>query len=380
MITANPHLQNISAYTPGATPEQIKAQFGLEHVEKLASNENPLGCSPMARQAAIRALDHVQLYNDGGHALRMRLATFHGVDAACITVHNGSDAIIHQIMKTFLLPGQTALSSAGTFVSFPIAVAAADRECRIVPQTSDFRYDTVALADAIDAATKVLYIANPNNPTGTHIGSVELEALLDRVPENVLVVLDEAYIEYARHLHPQTYPTDAHACRPNVIRLRTFSKAYGLASLRIGYAIGDPDVIQWLNRTKLPFDPNGIGCAAAIAALDDQDFVRQTVELNAECLAVMETSARQAGLRIANASANFIMVDLGSADEAIAFHRSLLEGGFISRPLTAFGLPGCVRISTGTLEQSRALSALLLKIGNQDAPVSYPSTHHQPVV
>jgi histidinol-phosphate aminotransferase len=380
MITANPHLRNISAYTPGATPEQIKAQFGLEHVEKLASNENPLGCSSIARDAAIRALDQVQLYNDGGHALRLRLASFHGVDADSISVHNGSDAIIHQIMRTFLLPGQTALSSAGTFVSFPIAVAAADRQFRTVPLSSDYRYDTLALAEAIDETTKVIYIANPNNPTGTHIGSVELEALLDRVPDTILVVLDEAYLEYGRHLHPETYPTDAHAVRPNVIRLRTFSKAYGLASLRIGYAIGDPDVIQWLNRTKLPFDPNGIGCAAAIAALDDHDFVRRTVELNAGCLAMMVSAARQAGFNVASPSANFIMIDMGSADRAKAFHRSLLEGGFISRPLTAFGLPGCVRISTGTLEQSRALSDLLLQLGMFEESVAQTSTHHQPVV
>lgn len=380
MITAIPHLQTIAAYAPGASPEQIKAQFGLEHVEKLASNENPLGCSPAARAAAIRALDSVHLYNDGGQLLRSRLAEFHGVDATSISVHNGSDAIIHQIMRTFLLPGETALSSDGTFVSFRIAVASADRSFRTVPLSGGFSYDTPALADAIDPTTKVIYIANPNNPTGTHVDRQALTWLLDRVPENVLVVLDEAYVEYARHLHPESYPNEAETSRPNVVRLRTFSKAYGLASLRIGYAVGHPDVMQWLVRTKLPFDPNGVGCAAAIAALDDQDFVRATVELNAECLSIMGSAAADAGLNAVRSSANFMMFDLGSPELASAFHRNLLEGGFISRPLTSFGLPTCVRISTGTLEQMHRLAELLRSgMGNPSRTFTSSSVHQSAV-
>lgn len=359
MITVNPHLRAISAYAPGASPEQIKAQYGLDHVEKLASNENPLGCSPLARQAALQALNNVQFYNDGGVALRQSLAKFHGVNSDCISVHNGSDAIIHQIMRTFLLPGETALSSDGTFVSFRIAVAGADREHRLVPLTSGFAYDTVAIGDAIDETTKVVYIANPNNPTGTHVDRNALKELLHRIPEHVLVVLDEAYVEYARFLHPESYPTDVDCSRPNVIRLRTFSKAYGLAALRVGYAIGDPTVMQWLIRTKLPFDPNGIGCAAAIAALEDQEFVHATVELNAECLSIMTSAAASAGLTATPSSANFVMFDLGSPERAATFHKLLLEGGFISRPLTSFGLTSCVRVSTGTREQIERLSGVL---------------------
>lgn len=359
MITVIPHLRAISAYAPGASPEQIKAQYGLDHVEKLASNENPLGCSPLARRAALQALDNVHLYNDGGVALRQSLAKFHRVNSDCISVHNGSDAIIHQIMRTFLLPGETALSSDGTFVSFRIAVAGADREHRLVPLTSSFAYNTVAIGDAIDETTKVIYIANPNNPTGTHVDRIALMELLHRIPDHVLVVLDEAYVEYAQFLHPDSYPTDVDCSRPNVIRLRTFSKAYGLAALRVGYAIGDPSVMQWLIRTKLPFDPNGIGCAAAIAALEDQAFVRATVELNAECLSIMTSAAASAGLTAIPSSANFVMFDLGSQERAATFHKLLLEGGFISRPLTSFGLTSCVRVSTGTREQIDRLSGVL---------------------
>jgi histidinol-phosphate aminotransferase len=365
MITVNPHLHSTSPYAPGASPEQIKAQFGLSDVEKLASNENPLGCSLRARQAAIDALSTVHCYNDGGTALRGRLAQFHGVTAEHISVHNGSDAIIHQIMRTFLRPGESALSSEGTFVSFRLAVAGADRQHRLVQLADGYRYDLAALADAVDESTKVIYIANPNNPTGTHVPADELIGFLDWVPASVLVVLDEAYIEYARYLHLQTCVSEEAVSRPNVVRLRTFSKAYGLAALRIGYAIGHPDVIQWLVRTKLPFDPNGIGCAAAIAALDDQEFVARTVELNAECLAIMKRAAEDSNLVMAEPAANFLMIDLGSPEAAVQFHRLLLQGGFISRPLAGFGLPSCVRISTGTLEQTTRLAEVLRNAGQQ---------------
>ncbi len=379
MITANPHLQNIQTYVPGATPEQIRAQFGLERVEKLASNENPLGCSPAASSAAVQAMVHVNRYNDGGLSLRLRLAEFHGVSLESVSVNNGSDSIIPQIMRAFLLPGQTALSSEGTFVSFRLAVASADRHYRLVPMTPQWGFDLEALESAIDETTKVIYIANPNNPTGSFIERDHLTGFLDRVPAHVLVVLDEAYIEYARHLHPEACPTDADVSRTNVVRLRTFSKAYGLAALRVGYAVGHPDVIQWLTRTKLPFDPNGVGCDAAIAAIDDQDFVRRTVELNAECLSMMTTAARDAGFNATTSSANFVMIDLGLPDAATGFHRRLLEGGFISRPLAGFGLPTCVRISTGTIEQARALSTLLLQIASEESPLR-TSNHHLPVV
>lgn len=358
MISPNAHLRTISAYTPGASPEQIKAQYGLDHVEKLASNENPLGASPSATAAAIAALSTVGLYQDGGQELRARLATFHGVTPEHISLGNGSDAIIHQVMRVFLHPGRTALSSEGSFVSFRIAVKGADRDFQLVPMLPEYRYDVRALADAIDSTTQIVYIANPNNPTGTYITHDELVWLMDRVPEDVLVVLDEAYVEYARHIAPETYPAESFT-RPNLIRLRTFSKAYGLAALRIGYAFGNPDVIQWLHRTKLPFDPNGVGCAAAIAAIDDQAFVEQTVTLNSSSLDLLHSIVREAGYTCSTSVANFIMIDLHDQPRAEQFHLELLHHGFISRPLVGFGLPTCVRISTGTAAQMERLAQVL---------------------
>lgn len=358
MISPNEHLRTISAYTPGASPEQIKVQYGLEHVEKLASNENPFGASPHSTAAAIAALSTVGLYQDGGQELRARLADFHGVTPEHISLGNGSDAIIHQVMRVFVHPGRIALSSEGSFVSFRIAVKGADRDFRLVPMLPEYRYDVRSLAAAIDDTTQVIYIANPNNPTGTYITHDELSWLMDQVPDTVLVVLDEAYVEYARHIAADSYPRESFT-RPNLVRLRTFSKAYGLASLRIGYALGDPDVIQWLHRTKLPFDPNGVGCAAAVAAIDDQAFVHHTVDVNASSLAILHATLREVGYACSQSVANFVMLDLHDQQRAQQFHVELLHHGFISRPLVGFGLPTCVRISTGTAEQVDRLAQIL---------------------
>ncbi|MCX6140307.1 MAG: histidinol-phosphate transaminase [Candidatus Kapabacteria bacterium] len=359
MIVANPHLHHVASYKPGSTPSQVKAEYGLEHVEKLASNENPLGTSDTALRAAHNALGQSHRYSDGGLALRLRLAEHHNVDVSSISVHNGSDAIIHQIMRVFLLPGETALSSHGTFVSFELAVKGVNAQAQFVPLTVDYRYDVKALAAAVTDTTKVIYIANPNNPTGTYITHDDLVWLMNNVPEDRLVVLDEAYVEYAQNLVPHLYPDALSLHRSNLICLRTFSKAYGLAALRVGYALGHPDVVQWLIRTKLPFDPNGPGCAAAIAALDDAEFVRKTVELNATGLAVLQSTLRECGYISSTSVANFVMIDLGDRESAVAFHSHLLLQGFIARQLIGFGLPTCVRISTGTQEQNIRLAQIL---------------------
>lgn len=359
MISVPQHLASLAPYTPGASPEEIRRQFGLENVLKLASNENPYGPSPRGIEAAAATLTQAHRYNDGGLALRHRLAAYHQVSADAVTVHNGSDAIIHQVMRTFLLPGETALSCKGGFVSFGIAVAAMGSTPQYVPLTADYRFDVEALADAITPQTKVVYIPNPNNPTGTHITMEEYAWLLDRVPSSTLVIMDEAYHEYASHMAPTTYPDAIVDGRPNVISLRTFSKAYGLASLRVGYAVGHPDVMQWLIRTKLPFDPNGPACAAAVAALDDTEHVQRAVETNAEALDMLHGVLSDCGYVTSMSVANFVMVDCGSADQAASFHRDLLQRGFIARPLGGFGLPHCVRISTGLPKQNAALADAL---------------------
>lgn len=362
MIQTPPHLSDLQPYTPGQSAESVRKEYGLTDVVKLASNENPFGPSPKALEAAIAAMQNVHVYNDGGAALRESLAVHHLVPTDYICLSNGSDALIHQIMRTFLLPGETALASEGSFVSFGIAVTATGHQAQYAPLGSDYRFDVEALAHALAPHTKVVYLPNPNNPTGTHVEHDALQWFLDRVPSTTLVVLDEAYTEYAKDLAPETYPDGTLFDRRNVIVLRTFSKAYGLAALRVGYALGHADNLSWLQRTKLPFDPNGPACAAALAALDDVSHVRKTVDVNTSGVRLLAKILADNGYAASASVANFVFVDLGSREAAQRFHRALLHEGVISRPLVGFGLPHCIRISTGLPEQTTHVAETLCRL------------------
>ncbi|MBI2793093.1 MAG: aminotransferase class I/II-fold pyridoxal phosphate-dependent enzyme [Ignavibacteria bacterium] len=360
MISGPKHLERINVYVPGATADDIRREYGIGHAEKLASNENPFGPSPLGLAAATESLTKSHLYPDGGMNLRLALAEHHNTKPECITVNNGSDAIIHQVMRTFLLPGETALSSRGGFISFGIAVTSAGFEPQYVELKSGYRFDVEALISAITPATKIIYIPNPNNPTGTIIPRDEMDWFLTRVPRNCLVIIDEAYHEYAVHLNADDYPRSEDYKQDNVITLRTFSKAYGLASLRVGYAIGSSDVIQLLLKTKLPFDPSGPAAAAAQAALHDHVFLNTTLDTNKEGLEILSTAAHLNGYTIATSSTNFIMFECGSQQHATAFHISMLQHGFITRPLRGgFDLPTCIRITTGTHHQNIRLASAL---------------------
>lgn len=362
MITPLPHIQTLGIYKPGHSVEEIRSRYGLQQVLKLASNENPFGCSPHVVDAIQGAAKHVGVYNDGGMGLRRALAEYYNCDVGNITVNSGSDAIIHQIMRTYLSAEYTAVSSSGGFVSFGIAVAAAGARAIYTPLTPDYRFDVDAIIKAIQPNTKVVYIANPNNPTGTYITSAEFERIMNAVSNDVLVVMDEAYFEYIDPELLPEFPSTALCGYKNVITLRTFSKAYGLASLRVGYAIADESIVKHLLRTKLPFSPNGLGCAAGIAALQDQDFVRHSVTQNSECVEILQSTLTEAGYTHSLSVANFVMIDCGSEEVARELHMALLLEGFITRPLVGFGLPSCLRISTGTVEQTRGLANSLTRL------------------
>lgn len=363
MISGPKHLEQISVYVPGATVDDIKREYGISKVEKLASNENPFGPSPLALAAATRYLEQAHLYPDGGAQLRSTLARYHQVNSENITVNNGSDAIIHQVMRTFLLPGETALSSKGGFISFGIAVSAVGSVPQYVDLRAGYEFDVEALLSAITPYTKIIYIPNPNNPTGTYIPKAELEWFIDRVPSDRLVVIDEAYHEYGVHVNNDDFPRSADYRRSNVLTLRTFSKAYGLAALRIGYAIGDADVIRMLLKTKLPFDPNGPATAAAQAALSDHTFLDMTLAENKSGLNLLQSTLKEHGYISPKSSTNFVMIECGTSQNASDFHRALLEHGFISRPLRGgFGLPTCVRINTGTHEQNIRLASTFIEL------------------
>jgi len=362
MPSVPPYIENLRPYEPGRSIEEVRQAYGLTRVAKLASNENPLGPSPVALAAIAKNLGSVNHYPNGGLDLRVRLAEKFNLKAGNVIAGSGSDSIMAAIVRAYLSPGDEVLTTEAAFIGFQVQAWGSGAEYRTVPYR-DWRYDLPAVAAAITAKTKIIYLANPNNPTGTIFSRVEFEEFYRLVPERVLIILDEAYFEYAK-ANPR-YPDSLDYRYDNIVTLRTFSKIYGLAGLRVGYGFANEDVITNLLKVKLPFEPGALAQIAGIAALDDQEFVARTLELNARGLRLMTDSLKELGLDVVPSDANFIMVPLADAREAMWLTEELLRMGVIVRPLGAFGLPHCVRISTGTDEDNRmlldAMEALYLK-------------------
>jgi histidinol-phosphate aminotransferase len=351
-----PYIAALQPYVTGMSIEEARARYGLERVVKLASNENPLGASPLAVAAMQAALSGSYRYPDGGLALRKKLAERFGVKLANVIAGAGSEGLMADIMRTFLCDDDEVLTSEGTFMGMRVLAQSRGVAYRTVP-LREASYDLPAMAAAITEKTKLIYLANPNNPTGTIFSSAEFDAFYARVPARVLIILDEAYFEYAQD-NPR-YPDSMHYRYDNVITLRTFSKAYGLASVRIGYGFAHEDLIAMLLKVKLPFEPSGLASAAGLAALDDHEFLQRTLETNARGLRQMTVALSDLGLRPVPSEANFIMVRLASPERAAALAEQLLRAGVIVRPLGPFGLPACLRITIGTTEENElCLSAL----------------------
>jgi histidinol-phosphate aminotransferase len=360
MALVPPNIASLRAYEAGRSIEEVQKQFGLTRVAKLASNENPLGTSPLAVEAMRAALGAgFNRYGDGGMQLRVALAERFGARPENVIAASGSESLLSSIVRTFLSDDDEVLTTEAAFIGFKVTAQSRGVAYREVPYR-DYHYDLAALAGAITPQTKIIYLANPNNPTGTIFTRAEFDAFYARVPERVLIILDEAYFEYARHVNE--YPDSLRYRYDNVITLRTFSKAYGLAGIRIGYGLAHGDLIAQLLKIKLPFEPSGLAQAGAIAALDDADFLARTLELNARALGTLNDGLRGLGYTVTPSNANFVMVPLESADEARELTRRLLEQGVIVRPLAAFGLPHAIRISTGTMaEMEMCLSAIAKK-------------------
>jgi histidinol-phosphate aminotransferase len=350
------HLEGLDRYEAGMPIECVQRELKLDSVIKLASNENPLGPSPRALEAAHNALAGLHRYPDGpATALREALAARLRVGASQMAIGNGSTDLIDLLARAYLAPGDNAVISERAFARFRQCVNARNGGARLVPMR-EMTHDLDAMRDACDARTRLLFVANPNNPTGTWNRRRELESLLARLPEGVLLVLDEAYFEYA---DDPDYPSGLDYVRAGapVVVLRTFSKVYGLAGLRVGYAAAAPEVIEALDVVREPFNCGSLGQAAALAALDDVDHVRRALELNRAQKARLETELRSRGLGVLPSLANFLCVDTRRA-AALVF-RKLLERGVIVRPLLPYGLPSSLRISMGTpAELDRLLEAL----------------------
>ena len=353
-----PYIETLRPYEAGRSIAEVQRKYGLTRVAKLASNENPLGPSPLALEAIRRTLSAVNRYPEAT-PLRERLAGEYGLKLANVTVGSGSDGIMSNIIRAFLCDDDEVLTTEAAFISFQLLARSRGVAYRTVPYRG-WHYDLEALAAAVNEKTKIIYLANPNNPTGTIFTRSEFEEFYRHVPERVLIILDEAYFEYARG-NPR-YPDSMHYRYDNVITLRTFSKVYGLAGLRVGYGFAHEDLIANLLKVKLPFEPSSVAQAAAIAALEDREFVRRSLALNAYGLRQMTDSLRTMGFKVVPPEANFVMLPMPSASVTDALFEALLERGVIVRPLAAFGLPHCLRISTGTEEENRMLFDALEQI------------------
>ncbi len=344
------YIESLRPYEAGRSIDSVRREFGLEHIAKLASNENPLGTSPKALEAITRSLGSLNLYPSGGLELREVLAQQFELKVDNVITGSGSEGIMSNIIRTFLGDEDEVLTTEAAFIGFQVLARSRGVKYRTVPYR-DWHYDLTALAAAITSNTKIIYLANPNNPTGTIFTRQQFDEFYRHVPERVLIILDEAYFEYAKD-NPR-YPDSMQYRYDNVITLRTFSKVYGLAGARIGYGFAHEELIRNLLKVKLPFEPSTPAQAAGIAALADKEFLHRSLELNARGLRYLADGLRGAGLTVIPSEANFAMVVMGSEEVAQNAFEKLLAQGVIVRPLRAFGLPHCLRVSTGTDEDNR---------------------------
>ncbi|MBI1895856.1 MAG: aminotransferase class I/II-fold pyridoxal phosphate-dependent enzyme, partial [Acidobacteria bacterium] len=301
------YIEALNPYEPGRSIDDVQREFGLKRVVKLASNENPLGTSPLALEAIRGVLDGIHRYPKGGLDLRRKLADRYELKVENVIAGSGSEGIMSDIFRTFLSDRDEVLTTEAAFLGFQVLAKSRGVKYRTVPYKS-WHYDLDALAAAINPNTKVIYLANPNNPTGTIFTRHEFDTFYRSVPERVLIILDEAYFEYAQD-NPR-YPDSMHYRYDNVITLRTFSKVYGLAGARIGYGFAHEDLIATLVRVKLPFEPSGPAEAAGVAALDDRVFLHRSLEANARGLRFLADALRSLGVEVVPSEANFVMVVL----------------------------------------------------------------------
>ncbi len=371
-------VQRLKPYQPGKPIEETARELGLEDIIKMASNESPIGSSPRAVVAAQKALRNIHLYPDGaGFALKSKLSEKFGLDRSCFTLGNGSSDILTFVLWAFVEEGDQVLTAVPTFVMYPIWTAVAHGTLVEVP-LKNWKFDLKAMAKKIGPRTRVIFLCNPNNPTGTIVTQPEFDAFMKHVPPRCVVVVDEAYVEF---VEDPVFP-DSLACvreGKNVVVLRTFSKIVGLAGLRIGYGISTPQIADWLNRVRPPFNTSTLAQAAAAAALDDEEHIARTKRIVRKGREYLRTQCEAMGLFCVPSWTNFMVVHLMGKDRAGApwtgegVFKALLKKGVIVRSLNAYGLKDCIRVSVGTDDQNRRFVEELKRIVSTEKKTREPS-------
>lgn len=361
---AVPGVRTLNPYLPGKPVEELAREQGLDasSIVKLASNENPLGAAQSSRKAIAAMMDELARYPDSSlYNLRDALSEKLAVEPDQITFGNGSNDILVLLAQCYLKEGCSAVFSEYAFAVYPIAVQAVGADSIVVP-AKNWGHDLVAMAEAIRADTRMVFLANPNNPTGTCFSETELLSFLDQVPEEVIVVLDEAYFEYAvANEHPDGIALLKQY--PNLVVVRTFSKAYGLAAGRLGYSVSSPEIASIINRLRQPFNVNSLVEAAAVAVLNDEEYLNLSRQVNQNGMAQIEAGFRSMNVDYIPSAGNFITFDVGAKGmEGVECYQQLLRQGVIVRPLANYGMPGHLRVSIGLEEENRCFLEALAAI------------------
>lgn len=346
---AKPGVQNLAPYVPGKPTEELQRELGLDRIVKLASNENPLGASPAVAGAMQNLWHDIARYPDGnGFQLKQALSKKFEIDPECITLGNGSNDVLELVAKAFVDNGEEVVFSEHAFAVYPIVTQAVGGKAVVVP-AKDYGHDLAAMASAVTERTKVMFVANPNNPTGTWNNRDAVVNLLETVPPQVVVVLDEAYFEYVSEAD---YPNGLELLSrfPNLVVTRTFSKIFGLASLRVGYGFASAEITDVLNRVRQPFNVNSYAQVAAVASLKDRDFLSRSRKLNDEGLIYLANGFRDIGLEYIPSVGNFITFMVNNAERV---YDDLLHKGVIVRPVAGYGIPDGLRVTVGTVGENR---------------------------
>lgn len=356
LALATEGVRGLTPYQPGKPVEELERELGLSDVVKLASNENPLGPGPAARAAASAALPELARYPDGnGFALKRGISAHLGVDPETLTLGNGSNDVLELIARAFVTPAHEVVFSEHAFAVYPLVTQAVGARA-VVARARDWGHHLDAMAAAVGPRTRLVFVANPNNPTGTWVDALALERFVGSLPQDVVVVVDEAYAEYVMEsAYPNCVPWVAR--HPNLIVTRTFSKAYGLAALRVGYAVSHRQVADVLNRVRQPFNVNSVAQASALAALGDTEHLARSVHVNTRGLAQLAAGFKALGLHYIPSVGNFLSADVGQAAGPV--YEALLRRGVIVRPVGAYGMPDHLRVTVGLQEENARLLAAL---------------------